>query len=790
MTKISGRGRIPDLIRIDGRVHILSRALRPGTPGRPASRTDYLDVEPFRGSTLWMSRSAAKNIIGIHGEWVDRVADLGLLDREIDEDAHHWFSMDLDWTKERLQQIFRAQTHVPRTYGEFELYNARRRILGIPTDEPYPDAILDAAVEFMVDLGVFSIPEARGLLILPKQPQAAYADLRRRKTGIWRRLARSKDEILPDEFRELLPEPVIQAPATCYDLEGEERPSPPPKILARLAKLGSLMPAASLYALRIAGRGLQLAFLEQVVRNFEILDSLITEADVDIADQTQVTRFLDGLAIDDTVGEGLSANHRDDLTSLWLSLVKQTDAVASSSPTGGADLRPFVPVSHVAPNQFRSRYKQRFQGAREYSVERKKRTAELSDKFDFIIAAARRRCDQLADVTDDVFAERSAVLDEPSGRIKIETLSWALSEDGTYDGAGLQTIHGWLWTGDALWKRLAGDGPRRANQAARRLYEAEATGENLGLGRFYYQYDRTTRHDGSDGITPWFATIFNAGAPISPSHLEVEHREQRATLIKRWRLPGFHPGASGLLSFDHEGSLLYRLAREEGIDLIALDEFDALIRASHLAFRAGAMTGCRLFETVQMAHKFDCWPVISVGPATGRTGWMAVPGKSTDQVVIGKKDFAKRFYMVDDETYIYFDDMAKVVVRLCHADTGSIPLIEPHANTAERCYPLPYVLSFNGRPISPGDLLTGLRYLLAGIQVCTFHDTRHSSANRGWTEGEDIETTMLRLGHAVERHSRYYRAGAAKGANVVSSDQLSRRSAAANMRYWETFCAS
>lgn len=783
------RGALVELKTIKGRMHVLQKAIRPDQRDPTVATDQYVDVEPLRGSTLWMSRAAAKQIVGVHGDWMNNAAKRGILQSEEIDRNHVWFRMDPDWTLKRLVELFRADPWTPQTYADFELYNARRTLLRIPSEEPYPDHVLDAAVEFLVDLGAFNLMEARGLLIVPDDAGHMYADLRRRKTGIWRRLARFKDEIPIEDFRELLPDAAGAIPGTCWDqTEADERPSPPARILGRLAKLDALMIPASIYVLLMAGRGMRVSFIEDMTRSFEALDRLVGEAGIDIYDAAAVSAFLEALALQDTIGGDISAGRREALALAWLSLARQIAAVAVVTPPEHAPvIAAAAPADHTHQNSFRSALKDRNGAGREYSQVRKARVKEVAERVDFLIAATRRRCDQLADVADDAHAEREALLASGRHRQKLETESWPLGPDAIYGDGGPQTIHGWLWKGEALWEHLYKLDDPELRPLRRRMDAAREKGVTLGAGRFYYQYERIADADGNPGPEPWFATIFKAGVTISPSSLEVEHRQFRADIIKQWRLPGFQPSSAGLLSFGRDDSFLYRCARRHGIDLIALDQFDILMRASHLAFRAGLMTGCRLFESIQMAHRKGAWPVITIGPKISRTGWMAVPGKSREEREIGEKLTKKRFFPVDDLAFRYFNELADVVIR--SGDRGSIPDVNPAKNIADTCQPDRYVMSCDGTAMQPADLLLGLRYLLAGIQICTYHDARHSSANRGWQEGEEISATMLRLGHSVERHAIYYRSLPDDPRNEASDRFLNRREAAENMRYWEHLCA-
>lgn len=789
---------------IDGRLHLHERHVHYGTPGHseairakgkttPGKRINggpvavgWIDIELFHGQRIWITRAAAARLLDRQTQWVDRLTEARLVRHLVDGTGELWLHLDPAWTADHFEQVFNSTVHRPKTLADFDAYELGRGLFGQHSETPHPDSVLDAAVDFLSEAGVFGKAELRGIITLPLEADELMKDLWKRYLGRSRAWKGGRASLDLETFRMLLPPAIANARGTCWDeQEPDDWPAPPPQILAGLARLEIIRDQASLFMLLAAGRGVTTPYLTRMLATCRLLDELLAAHGGDPREQSAMDAVLKEITFGDEVD--LNQSTRFDHARVILLMVQQLDAVARrSTREDGKDLRPFTLAGPFEAAGFRKALNVIGEQVKEESARRRKKSSDaLSDAFGHVLAVARRRCDQVADVTDDVLVEVAALSETESDYLDAETTSYILNEDGTY-ADGLQTIHLRVWKADRLWIRLHEKGlliyePWARNQVRAGL----ASGDHFEKGKYYFEYRGVTALNGSTPRAPWFARLFQCAATITPGNLPLELREKRIALIKEWQLPGWRPMKGGFLSF-RDSTHVYRMAAMDGIVLMPLEEFDHAMRAAHLAFRAGMVVGCRVNETLQMAHRGSEWPVLEVG-STARTGWMAVPKQSGGGGVDGNER-QKRFFMCDDDTFRYFTELAQTVIRRSHPE-GGISAIPAAPSLRWKTAEKPYVFSLDGQALHADYVNVSLRYLLAGVAVCTLHDARHAAANRGWVEGESLEDTMLRLGHASARMSKYYRSATASQADVAAAMSIDRQVRGESLRYWESLFA-
>lgn len=780
----------------------------------PKRSDGMVELTPFIGRAVPLTPKGLRALLGCDLPVIHALVDAGVLLEDVARAGlrKRYLLVDPSISFPSIYAGWLAAFPPPRDYAAFQIYKDVRSKCRIAASEPHPEFILEAALEFLIEMNAINRHELRGVLPCTKESEEEIVHWMKARLGRSRQ-TRFADGMPPpslETFRLMLPDEIANAPQTCFDPTFQGAFTPPePAVLARLARLGPMFEAGSLHILRRAALVRGQGVLSGRTRAVELLDKAFRAAGHETlpTDLKAIGDVLTAFAIDGTLVRETGDFPRTLAGYAWETIRRDVEAVAEAA---AAEVRPrllrWVPPPHPANLSYHGALAEAEGLSRKAGRRKRKRASDpVADMLPVLHEQLAKRAEQSAGLADEGHKAALALAANPGLAFKdFEFTSPVLLMDGTILDT-LQTVMMRCWRRPALLRLLVLDGEGNAMQRRKpgapragerregpsirdvkesvrtRLAALEEHGDDGGDDddEFYFEYVGTMAADPDTSLQtcePWFITLLRDGAIVRPAMLPVAMRERRRDLIIQHGLPGYVGSTAGLLGFGRPGSLVFRASAEHAVPrvIVPLAQFDHAMRIAHLVFCAQAESSCRVGEALQMRPiAGDGWEPM---PGTGESIWqfLAVPkqwGDSHDPLQV--KDPYRR-YPVDDDTITRAEELEQVLIRRCHPG-GEVPPVRPSASAAWKLADAPYIVSFGEQAIGADMVNLFYRYLTAGIAAFTSHHVRHASARARRKSKATIGQVALALGNSRKLAGWYSRITEAEAANAYARNDADGR---------------
>jgi hypothetical protein len=309
-----------------------------------------------------------------------------------------------------------------------------------------------------------------------------------------------------------------------------------------------------------------------------------------------------------------------------------------------------------------------------------------------------------------------------------------------------QRVHARLWSSADRFDEVPG--PLASDPS---LGTGTSVGQRAGA-QFFVEHLRTDAVDSRLEPEPfWFLELFEHD--VFTQTPDPDRLRKRGTFYERW---GYETHARWLggdvLGFSVEhGKRLARLRSRDNRVLFSAEGVYAACLFAHLVVRLMTVTGARLGEVQQVAQNPDCVKqLVNVGPK-GATRWVLR--------LVPKGHTQRADYFIDEETKNALTEVVRYL-REKHK-VKQLPIV---SQLEPKLSPDRYVLQWNGRSLTQGDLNALVRLLLHGLVVSetgnpahlSTHILRHAFATELAELGVRIDVIAKLLNQRNTSTTRYY----------------------------------